>query len=333
MRRSAIVFLLLFSVICLFGCSSSSGSSAGSAANNYNSGVKDHVSGDPIYEESSQPGEGSSADMEGGGQNGAEELQQVTERTINQEMLVYTCSISIDVLEFDEAVDSFRSLLEEYEGFVEHENYSDDKGSVSYYQENAEVWHDYTATVRVPSSRYEDFTESISGIGDLRSKNAQVENVSQEYTDAQTTLAIYEAKQERYLNMLSTITDEAYALEVENQLTELEIQIAQLKTRMNDIETDVAYSYVNISIHEVKEYEKKPVKTDTFRQRLGNTINRSWGGFLEFAEAVLFMVIYLFPYMVIVGMIILIVLLCLNRKYKIFGRKKRVKEQPQEQQK
>lgn len=327
MKRIEIVLLLVFTILCLSGCAGGSVSSSDSSGNHYDT----DISGDISYEDNAKPGqelvgEGTIQNSESADSGS---VQQTAERKINREMLVYTCSIRMDVLEFDEAVDSFRAILEEYEGFVEHENYTDNKGSVNYYQTGDDVWHDYTATVRVPSSKYEAFTESISEIGDLRSKNAEVENVSQEYTDAQTTLAIYEAKKERYLNLLSTITDESYALEVENQLTELEIQIAQLKTRINDIETDVAYSYVNVAIHEVKEYDKKPEKTDTFLQRMGNAMNKSWSNFLELSEKLLYVIIYLLPYMIIVVIVLFIVLLCLNRKYKIFGKKKKTNIPPQ----
>lgn len=236
-------------------------------------------------------------------------------RDISKEMLVYTCDMTIDVLDFDEAVAAFQARLGEFGGFVESEEYSDN-GSVSrYYDRKAEVWHRYVARVRIPSRRYEDFCSGVSAIGDLRSKSAHVENLSQEYSDAKTALAIYEAKQERYLALLSTIQDDEYALKVEQELTDLEITIAKLRTRMSQIETDVAYSYVNVTINEVKEYRDEPLRTDTFGQRLGNVLGDTWAGFLNFLEALLFFLIHVFPYL-----LILIVVLAICKVLKLTDR-------------
>ena len=77
---------------------------------------------------------------------------------------------------------------------------------------------------------------------------------------------------------------------------------------MNRIETDVAYSYVNISINEVKQYREEPVKNDTFIQRLGNTVSDTVSDFLDFLEELLFVIIHLLPYLILIGIIVVIVL-------------------------
>lgn len=234
----------------------------------------------------------------------------LSSNTIKKDMLVYTCNISIDVLNFDEAMEKYRGYLDSFGGFIETENYSDGgKSSSRWYNENEEKWQSYSATVRIPSTQYDDFCNIISELGDLRSKNASVENVSSEYYDLSTTLEIYEAKENRYMALLKDITDEEYALSIEKEITDLQIQIAKLKTRMNEIKTDVAYSYVNISINEVKQYIEEPIKTDTFIQRLGNTVSDTASGFLDFLETLLFVIIHILPYLILMGLIAAVIIL------------------------
>lgn len=238
----------------------------------------------------------------------AESLENSLESSkLSREMLVYYCTMSIDTLNFNESVNTFKNDLEMYGGFIEQENYSDGGHSSVWYNSNAEKWQSYTATLRVPSKNYDDFCNSASQLGDLRSKNARVENVSQEYSDLSTTLEIYEAKEARYIALLSTITEDEYAVAIEKELTDIQIQIATIKTRMNAIETDVAYSYVYITINEVKEYVSEPVKTDTFFDRLAVTIKDAGSGFLSFLEDLLFLIIYLAPYLVLIGIVVFIV--------------------------
>ena len=147
-------------------------------------------------------------------------------------------------------------------------------------------WKNFHATIRVPSAKYDDFCKSAESVGDMRKKNASVDNLTTEYSDLKTTLSIYEAKEDRYLEMLKEIKDQNKAISVEEELTNIQIEIARIKTRMNNIENDVAYSYVDLTLNEVREYTDKPVvkKTDTFGQRLSNTLSSTWSTFLSFLE-------------------------------------------------
>ncbi len=229
---------------------------------------------------------------------------------MNTEMLVYTCTLSVDTLDYDQSVATFKTMLSAAGGFIESENYSDGRSSTSYYIEDYEKEKLYRATVRIPHDKYDDFLNGADQLGDVRSKTANVQNVGQEYSDLNTSLQIYEAKEKRYINMLSTITDDEQAFRVEKELTELQVKIASIKTRMNEIHEDVAYSTIEAQIREVKKYEQErmPEKTDTFPQRLKNTLKDTWKYFLIFMEGLLFFVIRIFPYALIASAILLIIL-------------------------
>ena len=230
-----------------------------------------------------------------------------TDLKLDKEMLVYSCSLTVDVLDFQNAVTSCKNYIDMYGGFIENENYSDGGSNGHWYYEDSEKWQTYTSTIRIPSSNYDAFCNATGELGNLRSKNASVENVNREYYDLSATLEIYEAKEERYIALLATVTEDEYAVAIERELTDIQIEIAKIKTRMNDIKTDVAYSYVYLTIKEVKEYVAEPVKTDTFLQRLGNTLTDSGKTFLEFLEGLLFVLIYLAPYLVIIAIIVVII--------------------------
>ncbi|MGN0696304.1 MAG: DUF4349 domain-containing protein [Oscillospiraceae bacterium] len=283
-------------------------------------GIYDSFSDDYSYETSYETAEAEESPAEADNADDS----AVSADTIKKEMLVYSCNMDVDVLNFDEAVDSFKKSLDGYGGFVENESYSDGGSNGKYYYADEEKWQTYSATVRVPSADYDAFCDYAASLGDLRSKNASVENVSSEYYDLNTTLEIYEAKEQRYIDLLADITDDEYAVSVEKELTELQVQIAQIKTRMNQIRTDVAYSYVYISINEVRVYTPEPVKKDTFFQRLSNTLSDAGTGFLSFLEGLLFVLIYLFPYLVLIGIIIAIIV-AIRKKTKARRAKKAAK--------
>lgn len=239
--------------------------------------------------------------------DGSENEYTLAADSIQKEMLVYSCNMVVDTLDFDTSMTAFKNNIDMYGGFIETENFNDGGGGGRWYYENEEKWKSYNATVRIPSKNYEAFCNSAGGLGDMRSKTSNVENLSQEYSDLATTLEIYEAKEQRYIALLADITEDEYAVAVEKELTEIQIQIAGIKTRMNQISTDVAYSYIYFTLNEVKEYVSEPVKTDTFLDRLSYTLKDAGATFLDFLEGLLFVLIYTAPYLIIIGVIIFVI--------------------------
>lgn len=249
--------------------------------------------------------------------------------SIQREMLVYSCYMTVDTLDFDASLNSFKSSLEMYGGFIETENFSDGGSMGRWYSENEQKWKSYSATVRIPSKNYDAFCNSAGELGDLRSKTSNVENLSQEYSDLSTSLGIYEAKEQRYIALLAEITEDEYAVEIERELTEIQIKIANIKTRMNRISTDVAYSYVYFTLNEVKEYVSEPVKTDTFLDRLAYTLSDAGETFLDFLEGLLFFLIYTVPYLILIGIVVFVIIFIVK---KVRGRKaKKVSPKPAEE--
>ena len=245
--------------------------------------------------------------------SGSDDEATLAADSIQREMLVYSCYMTVDTLDFDASLNSFKSSLDMYGGFVETENFSDGGGGGRWYSENEQKWKSYSATVRIPSKNYDAFCNSAGELGDLRSKTSNVENLSQEYSDLSTSLEIYEAKEQRYIALLAEITEDEYAVEIERELTEIQIKIANIKTRMNRISTDVAYSYVYFTLNEVKEYVSEPVKTDTFLDRLGYTLSNAGETFLDFLEGLLFFLIYTVPYLVLIGIVVFVVILIVKK--------------------
>lgn len=306
--KSKIIIPLLLASLTMTACGESDESSYG--------GTKNAAVYDEVYEynessyadEYDYENEENGESVSGSENKNTEKKNDTSDTVIQKEMLVYRCNLVVDVLEFDDAMDTLKNYLESYGAFADNENYTDG-GSASRWQNEGEIkWKTYTATIRVPSSNYNDFCDSVADLGDLRSKNANVENLSHEYYDLSTELEIYEAKEQRYLDMLSEL-DEKTAIAIEEELTALQIQISKIKTRMNDIRTDVAYSYVNVTINEVKEYVEEPVepeKTDTFLQRLSITVKNSTSSFLTLMERLLFILIYLLPHALVIAIIVFV---------------------------
>lgn len=314
LSRFRLLVTAAISVLMLAGCSASSDGAYFSVNSNegkYTSGAfssdssKSYES-DGYYSDEADTGDYAAKNDEESGSLSADAIQK--------EMLVYSCNMVVDTLDFDMSLNSFKNTLEMYGGFIEKENFNDGGGNGRWYYEDEEKWKGYSATVRIPSKNYDAFCNSAGDLGDLRSKTSNVENLSQEYSDLSTTLEIYEAKEQRYISLLADITEDEYAVEIERELTDIQIKIANIKTRMNQISTDVAYSYVYFTLNEVKEYVSVPAKTDTFLDRLGNTLSNAGSGFLVFLEGLLFFLIYTVPYLLLIGIVVFVVVSTVKKR-------------------
>lgn len=227
---------------------------------------------------------------------------------IKKEMLVYRGQIYIDTLDFDSSVSDFKKLLNEKNGFVEDEAFSDNYSSGGYYAVDEEKKHNiYTATVRVPSSEYDAMMNQTTTLGDVRSRYSNASNVTQQYGTYQSQLEIYEAEYARYLTLLENATSDEYALKIENELFDIQIQIANLKSGISNIENDVSYSYIDITINEVSEYVEEPIPTDTFWGRLLNTCKKSLNAFLGLLEGLLFFIIMNIFYIIIILVVVVLI--------------------------
>ena len=228
---------------------------------------------------------------------------------------VYRGHIEIDTLEFNRSVEDFKQLLNQAGGFVEKEDYSDkgERYGEYYAVEENEKHNSYTATIRVPSAEYNTVMDGAGNLGDVRSKTSNVQNVTQQYGTYQSQIKIYEAEYQRYLKLLEKASEDQYALQIEQKLFDLQVKIAEIKSAITNLETDVAYSYIDVTLTEVKKYQEHPEKTDTFLDRLIQTCKTSWNVFLFLLEKILFCIIYTWYYIAFI-LLVLFVIFKVQRK-------------------
>ena len=267
-----------------------------------------------------------SVDYESKNESIKTEEQVDSEMTLNMEKLVYKCAMSIETMEYQKSYDAIKKALEEVGGIVQYERQTDDSNRWYYesYVKRGGTLH-ATISCRVPTAKYNEFVNSVGNVGKVMDKQTSVDNISQEYYDTTTKVQSLKIQEERLLTMLQAATTVEEMLNIEDRLESIRYEISKYETKIVYMDMDVAYSYVDIELTEVLEYTQveEPVKKNTFVDRLVNTIKDSADDFLDLCEELLFAVIYLVPYVIILG--IAFVVLCKIRKVKakdFFKRKK-----------
>ena len=85
--------------------------------------------------------------------------------TENPDKIIYSSDVTVETTQFDETVGKISGLVEEYGGWIESSSVS---GS-NYYQKsrgNAST-RDAAYTLRIPSSRFQELMDSLSGLGNI----------------------------------------------------------------------------------------------------------------------------------------------------------------------
>ena len=229
------------------------------------------------------------------------EKDEIDEDEINKDditkpqKLVYTANVEIDTLNFDESCNSLFVAVDEAGGFIENKSIYDDGGDRYYYDydddaSKSALRHTMSATVRIPSEKYDEFMSKTSSLGNIRNSTENVENMTRQYGTLQSQLEIYETEYQNYMEMLSTAESDEAKIQIKNELTDIAVQIADIKNSMSYIDVDVDYSKITVCIREVSKYTVVKEES-TFWARLADTFETSIDEFGEFLENVLFAII------------------------------------------
>ena len=256
------------------------------------------------------------ADAAGGAEAGSHGEENATEPAESKQKLIYTCSMEIQTLTFAETAQKIHEVIRQYDGIIESES-STDSDYEWYKDESAKRRGTLSSfmVIRVPTEKYEDFLAGIEGTGGkITNRSMDVQNITRVYNDQTVYIESLEKQEARLLQMMEQAQTIEEMITVEERLTEVQTELNQARSRLAGMDTDVAYSTINISLTEVVKYTDNPVKKKTFLERTGAVIAGSISGFLDVMEMLLDVVIYLLPYAVLAGAIVAAVLFGTRKK-------------------
>lgn len=206
--------------------------------------------------------------------------------------LVYRCNIQIETKSYDDDLDNLLSLIDKYEGIIQNSNETDND---NYWYETDNVKTHGTKSieleVRIPQAKYKEFIDTVGTVGKVRQNSQQVDNISYEYYNTQADIEQLKIQESRLLDMMKQAQTIDEMITVEDRLTEVQNELSKLQTKLVGLDTDVAYSYVNIRLDEVYEYSSTPVEKEGFLQRLGKEIVNSFKAMIETFEDLIILVL------------------------------------------
>ena len=318
MKRKIIPIILVLLFVCsmLTGCGASD---ALSGKAEYDNGfTSDAITGSGSIEENYYTE--STSDSEPGESIGSSDIvvedqeDSATEKYLNSQKLIYFCDIEIETLNFSETIKTIKNLIEKYDGFIESDSLSDSSWRWYYsdYEKSNGTLSEYIV-IRIPTQSYTDFLDELDGSGKIMSKSERVTNITKTYNDTATTIEVLEKEESMLLDMMDKCETIPDMIAVEDRLSEIQQELAILRSNLSSMDVDIAYSTISVNINEVMEYTYT-VEELTFIQRVANAIKNSGSSFVEVLSSLVIALIFMFPYIIIVLVLTIIVIHIVKKK-------------------
>lgn len=231
-----------------------------------------------------------------------EELPDSTDET--SQKIIYNADINMESTDFDAARDTLLAAVDDFGAWMEYSSLSGDAKD-----------HDRYAyyTVRVPVENYRTFLAAVGEAGSVLDLSETAENITSSYIDVQARLSALEAQRDRLNELADQAETTADLLEIESQLSDVQYQLENYTRQLKNMDQQVSYSTVDIRLNEVATLT--PTGT-TFGERVVDAFADGWRGFVVFLQGFVLAVIYLWPVLLVVGIIVALAVTLTKRRRK-----------------
>ena len=229
----------------------------------------------------------------------------------NPDKIIYSADVTVETTAFDETIGQVSALVEEFGGWIEASSVS---GS-NYYQKarGTASTRDASFTLRIPSGRFQELMDSLSGLGNIPYSHIYTENVTAQYYDVQAHLKAYQTQETRLLEMMELAETVEDVITIEDRLTELRYQIELLQSRLNNWDRRVSYSTIALSVKEVREYTPEEKVNPTFGEELAQALKDGLENAGQFLKDLLVLLVEALPVLLLLIPIVWLVIWLLIR--------------------
>lgn len=192
------------------------------------------------------------------------------------------------------------SISKRFKCYISSENYN----------ESSLSWN-YDYTIRIQAGEFDNFLKAIAAGPDLiMNKSVNLSDVTDQFYDLSTRLENNKAVELRYRELLKKASAVKDILEIERSLGEIRGEIETQQGRLNRMESEIAFSTLNINLYQEKSIKETTVARDPFSKRLGKSIVRGWDAFVSF----FIIVLSIWPFWVLIIVIWRLVVFFTKRK-------------------
>ena len=133
-------------------------------------------------------------------------------------------------------------------------------------------------TLRIPSDQLDAFVEQAKQVGIVTASSISETDVTDQYTDTDRRLQAYQKQYDRVLEMMDQATTVEELIQIESELSRLEMEIESCQGTLNYWDARVNYSTVYIYVDEVR---RAISANPSLGERMHTALANSWDDFTQ----------------------------------------------------
>lgn len=244
--------------------------------------------------------EGKTADnSEGGGGMGAGLIGEKVIRTIY---------LAYETLAYEEARNHLNETIRSFDSYVEYSyesSYSPSDAPGNYTQKYRQL----DITVRVPSEHVNEFLDALKGMDAIKiSEQNGTEDVTQNYRDTETRIAVLQQKEQRLNELLEKAETVEQILQIEDSLSQTIAEREILQDELDRIDDLIDYTAVHLQLIERQRISYGRNEATSFWERIKMAVLDSLYSFYYWMQDAAIWLIYAIPFVAIAVLVFIIII-------------------------
>lgn len=295
MKRKLFILCLLALMVFAAGCSS---------ANPETNAARDTGAG---YSEDQYVTDAVMPEEEAGWDSG--ESAPATAQSYGGHKIIKNANLGLETREFDIHVAHIKERAAQMGGYVASSNISGRKP-----QAYGDSGRYASLTIRIPQESMETFLQDTRALATVTYDQTGSTDITNEYTDTERRLDIYETQYERTMLLLEKAEEMEAIIALETELSRLTYEIESLRSQLTSWDDLVNFSTVYIEIMEIPPSTPLTTSNDTFGTRVSEGFQGTWNGILVFLEGLAVFLLAASPVLIPIAAIAIFLIIRYRRK-------------------
>jgi len=241
---------------------------------------------------------------------------------VDNRKFIKNLDVDMQTKDFDKTTSSIATMVTEIGGYIEQSNISGN--SLNYESDySGDAYNPRSAdyVLRIPVDKLDTVADKLSTLGNVTNRSERVEDVTANYADIERRLETLRVQEERLLAILKKADELEYIITLEKELSEVRYEIESYTINLKGLDNKISYSFVNIRVSEVIEYDDVRVAPPTFGTRIANGFSTSIRAIAEFGQALAVVLVTIIPFLVVWGGIITLLIIGIIKCKKAYRKK------------
>lgn len=231
---------------------------------------------------------------------------------LSEQKIIYSADVTVETLEFDQSLETIDAMVADLDGFTESANVSGDSrydsdGTVRVTNRRAHY------TIRVPADRFQTAMAYTGVLGNVISKTEDAQNVTSQFIDQEARQESLEVQEQRLLELLAQSPDVDTMVMLEARLSEVRYEIESIERNLRNMQNQVDYSTITLSLYEVAVYTPTASVQRSFGDRVADAFSGGWTNFVRTMEELFITILYSLPALILLVVFVVVVIVVVRR--------------------